>query len=297
MSSHKILVAVDPFTKESTDEAIVTLNSFANAFDYSVQAASVISPDRVLWPEDFDESWRDSFQQIGEGALKETLEKGGAPQSWNRVIVTESKSSAKAAAHALVSAARDSRSDMLGVIAFQRPNHWLGGFANRLINESPFPVLIVKAKSPAVTKFKRLLFATDFDDADRAGFAKAVEMARQAGAKLVLVSVLIAPPAEVIESSGLIGGLSNLDRFLKKQEIAARNSAEEWMKAFPNADVEWVLFYATTGVSDAILTICQNQSCDAIFMRSSSAPVAAFLLGSVARDVVHRASVPVFVMK
>jgi nucleotide-binding universal stress UspA family protein len=140
---------------------------------------------------------------------------------------------------------------------------------------------------------RNLLYATDFSRASRPAFAKALELAKQDRARLVLLHVLMPP-------SPFLG--EELPASYVELQVRARREVERQLALLvaqaKKAGVR-VEAQLTEGVpSEAILRAARRQRADLIVIGTHGRTgLGRVFMGSVAERVLQRATVPVLTVR
>ena len=143
---------------------------------------------------------------------------------------------------------------------------------------------------PAASAVRRILLATDLSEASEAATRQAIDMARDLGANLLIVSVI--DPA----MRGAPGGrVERMDQRRAAREIsgpAARASAAG--KA--GVPVSFLVWEGEPG--PAIVDAAQSEGADLIVVGSHGrGRVGRFLIGSVSDHVIRHAAAPVLIVR
>ena len=142
---------------------------------------------------------------------------------------------------------------------------------------------------------RRILHPSDFSPASRAAFAKAVELAKQNRAQLILTHVVLNPVMPYAD-----GYLSA--QAYKGMETAARRYGEKHLAALVakarRAGVRARALVLEGVVADRIVRAAKGQRADVIVIGTHGRTgLVRFLLGSVADRVVSQASCPVVTVR
>lgn len=132
--------------------------------------------------------------------------------------------------------------------------------------------------------FKRILHPTDFSEASQFACAKAVELAKQCGAKLIVLHAFADPVS--VEGMWAIP-----DPRPELEEAMSMIAADE-----PAIAVERVLRVGTP--AEAIIGYAERHKCDLIVMGTHGrSGLSHLLMGSVAEQVIRKAPCPVMVVR
>ncbi len=299
-----LLVSIDPFSTDAQnlDLAFATATQSATSMRLSLSATSVISPDQVNWPADFQKTWKSEFQSLGDKALRRKVKKL-APHSqipvhallqpWNSI--RESTKSLTRYAMAKKAAAIVVFTNHKKKAAFSFP----GSFISTLVSTARTPVLAINAKTESPTQVKTMLFATDFSNEDTRSFVTALRWAKQMGAKLIVFHAITLPvQSELAASAGLVGGWMNLERYRQEQEDWVKRKGKAWVNKALKSGVEaqFVLENTSYSPSVSVLKTAERRKIDLIITTVKTGPTAAFFLGSVTREILARSVKPVLVL-
>ncbi|PLX40821.1 MAG: hypothetical protein C0608_07625 [Deltaproteobacteria bacterium] len=163
-----------------------------------------------------------------------------------------------------------------------------------------------------VTNVKKILFATDLTNNSKYAFSYAALEAMTHGANMVLIHVMEDMP-ESVESyiEGFLGK-SNWDKFQKenfssaRQKIIGKKSDYDIIKdalhAYPSiADFEkpfeaQEVLVVSGEPAEQILKYAEERECDLIVLGAHKGIFGKRSLGSVAKEVLHGAKIPVLII-
>jgi len=136
-------------------------------------------------------------------------------------------------------------------------------------------------------KIKTILYATDFSECSESAFHLACSLARDHGARLIVLHVI--PPQAF-----------HCDVVPRHQPNGYREQMGNWLYRLqaPDSGVDIDHRLADGDPCTAILRVAQDNSCDLIVMGTHGRTgLNHLLMGSVAEHVVRRASCPVLTVK
>jgi nucleotide-binding universal stress UspA family protein len=137
---------------------------------------------------------------------------------------------------------------------------------------------------------KRFLVAVDGSEGSKAAIDEAIALARDRDARLTFVSVR-RPPSSVL-------GHPYYDRQLSHGLGHARQAIAEAVEAARTAGVDSAGEIVEGNAADEIVSLADNRDADLVIVGSRGhGALAGALLGSVSREIVQHASVPVLVAK
>jgi nucleotide-binding universal stress UspA family protein len=146
-----------------------------------------------------------------------------------------------------------------------------------------------------MARIRRLVHPTDFSPASGPAFRKALELAKQNRATLLIVHVL--PTLPMVADAYMAA--SAYDAMLRAQRLQAEKAMGRLVKRARAAGVRATGHVVDFGaVSDAIARFAKRQRADLIVMGTHGhGIIARALLGSVAERVISRASCPVMTVR
>ena len=154
-------------------------------------------------------------------------------------------------------------------------------------------IMLPEARSvpgpPPARAVRRILLATDLSEASEAAARQAIDMARDLGANLLIVSVI--DPA----MRGAPGGrVERMDQRRAVRESAAQQLVLRGRKA--GVPVSFLVWEGEPG--PAIVEAAQSEGADLIVVGSHGrGRVGRFLIGSVSDHVIRHATAPVLIVR
>jgi nucleotide-binding universal stress UspA family protein len=146
-----------------------------------------------------------------------------------------------------------------------------------------------------MARIRRIVHPTDFSPASGAAFRKAVELAKENRATLLIVHVL--PTLPMVGDAYMAA--SAYDEMLRAHRLQAEKAMDRLMKRARAAGVrvtEHVLDFGP--VAESIVRFAKRQRADLIMVGTHGhGVIAKVLLGSVAERVISRAPCPVMTVK
>ncbi len=148
---------------------------------------------------------------------------------------------------------------------------------------------------PAARRLRRILHATDFSAASRPAFRMAVGLARREHAALLLLHVLTPPSPFAITGGPMPPSYLEL---LEGARRAARRRLAQTLAQARGAGARASARMVEGGAAERILSLARRWHPDLIVIGTHGrGAVSRFLMGSVAEQVVRRASSPVLTVR
>jgi len=287
----RICVATN-FNPES-DAAVATASSLARTYEAHIDLVTVVEPPplyaKVLSP---IQSRITDIDAVVERVRQRLVEVGQQPPLEHLPVVAQVRIGSPFAE--IIAHARERHDELVVVGAKSRTGlegFLLGHTAERVLRKSPVPVLV--AKKPLRATPTVIVAPVDFSAAGMPAIGQAVDLARQWGAKLVLVHA-IEPAAEVYGwGAELAGG----DVYLVEPEALD----PEWQTLLAKLDLANVRWEQRTRRGYAVQTLCdvaREEDADLVVMGThgrSALPHA--LLGSVAEGVTRNVACNVLTVR
>jgi nucleotide-binding universal stress UspA family protein len=299
----KILWAIDPFAAKD-----VPLEAMARYFGQLGGAKTVVVPAYVASPAEaqlslaFDVPERDRFGAYPKSLIAKALAAHQVSIPARRIrVVYEGGGSLKAAADRLVTLAAEERADVIAV--FSHSNKGLkrvvlGSFAETLVHRSPVSVLVFNPACTVPAHIDSVLFGTDLGTRAGKTLDRLLGVLPPHGPRLVFFHALapFRPPAE-LAAMGLVGGLSGYDD--EGAVDAARRNLDR-LAAYAvekgyDAESRWEVSEARTAA--LVLKHAKIVKAGLVVVTAQAGPLKALFLGSVTREVLRTASLPVWVVR
>jgi nucleotide-binding universal stress UspA family protein len=145
-----------------------------------------------------------------------------------------------------------------------------------------------------MSRFRRLLFASDFSPASRPAFATAVEMARRLRADLLVAHVL----SLVLPVDGLYVTPGFWDTLMDSARAAAQTELDRLARAARKRGVPATTLVAEGLAADQIVRLAKSRRADFIVMGTHGrSGLSRLVMGSVAARVVAAAPCPVLTVR
>lgn len=176
----------------------------------------------------------------------------------------------------------------------------LGSFADRLLTESPIPLLFLNASPTKHPMHKpvirKVLFPTDFSQASRRAFELFLEQFQSIALEVVLFHVSM--PVTITYEYGLLGPAINIpDGYWEDLTHFIQNESENWVRYAHQKG-----FIATFSLKEghenivgAINTEAENENVALIALASTNLQNRAKVLGSIAAQLFYQRRYPIWI--
>lgn len=208
-------------------------------------------------------------------------------------IITEESPSLKSGVERVIDFAKKDRADLVALQTHSRTGFkrfLLGSFAETMMLLSPVSLVILNPDSSINPQTKRILFATDLDKSADEGVKKAAQFARHAGASLRLLHIAL--PSYSAKFKGQDPEVTKYRKHVDRRIQELVDLAET-----VGVDCDAVIRDDILPKTDLILKEAKASQADVVAVHSKSGPLRRLILGSVARQVVRAAKVPVLVVR
>lgn len=301
-SKNKVIWAVDAFSKDLGlfRKMAGFLKAWVKGSDRIIEPVYVLSPDQVRIPSEIFSSLATESEAQAKIAIHHTLQGIKLPHSEPKFLKSNDFS-LRTAVKTLVDYARASDAEFiaLGTQSKQSVSRFLfGSFAESLLVYSDIPILMLTPECKPVTALKKMVFATDFSDASKAAFQQALDVAEEHRLSVTLFNRVEYSCDKTME---LIRNNSEYQRQLD-EDLERRSRAIEEMAALAHArgiKINVIINRKPSSVSIAqsILEVTAARKGNLIAVAAESGMNRSTLLGSVAREVVRKSSIPVWVIR
>ena len=177
----------------------------------------------------------------------------------------------------------------------------LGSVAEEVLRQADCPVITVGPKVivPEATYCRSILFATDFGPASSKALPYAVSLARESGAKLVLLHMV--PPVTAMQA-GYVPAVFGAEDVFEWQSTLRKESEKRLKALIPSGTLprEPEFIVGLDFLPEGILTAAAEHNADMIVMgasNNSSPRLAAHLPWAVIHDVICGSKCPVLTVK
>jgi nucleotide-binding universal stress UspA family protein len=177
---------------------------------------------------------------------------------------------------------------------------FLGSFAETLITSSTLPILAVQPDAIVSDQIKRILFATDFSKNSNAGYKRTLEIAKKIGAEITLFHKRFSSVEPIVQSGVYMlgGGWVSTAQLLDDEEKATIELSNKWIQQAKQYDVNvnYVSNPADLAISNAIIETAKTKKADLIVVVNQTGRWGTVVLGSISRELLRQAPVPVLIL-
>lgn len=302
----KLIWALDAFQTDGSlqKSTIEFLKNLAESTGCKIEPVYLLSPDQLSISVEFSPPWIAHFQPAAEKALAATVKDTKIPGLMKPKVLIQKIPSLTHAVNMLNSYALSSGADAIVVATHAKkglPRLFLGSFTESLLLSATIPVFTIgpSAKIRASAN-PHIVFATDLSKSSQLAYRKILRLAKDLTARLTLYHH-IPNPIEPIFQSGVYlmgGGWVPASAYIKEESATLRKQldrmAAQARRIKLRADV--VVDSDGAGVTDGLLALAERQKISLVALASQSGPMAATLIGSIARQVVRASNIPVWVL-
>ncbi len=301
-SKNKVIWAVDAFSKDVAlfKKMASFLKTWVKESDRVIEPVYVLSPDQVRVPSEIFSSIAVESEAQAKKTLKSTLRDIKLSHA-EPVLLRSNDFSLRTAVKTLLDYARDNGVEFiaLGTQSKKSVSRFLfGSFAESLIVHSDIPILLLTPECKPASSLKKLIFATDFSDASKAAFQQALDLAEEHRLSVTLFNRVEYSCDKTME---LIRNNAEYELQVEK-DLDKRSRAIQEMASLADArgikvDVVIDSKPSHASIAQSILDVTAAAKGSLIAVAAESGSTRSTLLGSVAREVVRKSNIPVWVIR
>lgn len=292
------IMAIDPFSDLPMEPFIKFAHNFAEDSGKKLAAAYVLAPASFNWLGEFSGPWIKKYLPLAEAKMDSVV--GDYPYQ----VIKCRQSGVKASAESLVRYAQRSKAEGLIIATHGRRGleRWaLGSFAETVIQLSKIPVLILNPSAPLPIHVEKVLALTDCGKESKAFVKDVARLSKSLGAELALYYKMPDPLDPIVQQGiyTLGGGWVSLPVFVRKDLEEKTKTMDQLAQLAKRSGVETkvVLDTWSPSLSDGIRDIAQRENPDLICLVTRAGPLAATILGSVARELLRTSDIPLLVKR
>jgi nucleotide-binding universal stress UspA family protein len=298
----KWVFAVDPFSDLDYKPVAQFVKASALAAGARVYGAYILAPETLNWTGDFSGPWLKRYKPVAEGQAADFSVKSGVEVE----VVPSRKPGLKHTVGTLVKYAQKIQAECIVVSTHARSgiDRWvLGSFAESVLLTSKIPVLSVNPTQTLPRQIKRIFVPTDLSPQSTKFILKVADFAKRTDASMKLFFRQPDPLDPMIQQGvyAVGGGWVSVQHYLdegleeSKQKIA--KICDGIRKRGINCDIVTATAHGSSSLVTAIENSAKEHEADVIAVLTQSGPVAATLLGSVARSLVRTSPIPVMIYR
>jgi nucleotide-binding universal stress UspA family protein len=193
----------------------------------------------------------------------------------------------------LMKLASDQGADLIGLFTHAREGYLrfiIGSFAETAIHRSKLSLLILNPQTKVAPKIKNVLYASDFTPASKKHLKSIIAYCKKLKSGLTVFH-----QAEVIYKWSLDESNPKINAYRRKVDRMKTWIEQECHRAGISAEVIVASDFKAT--SDMIFANMKKKKIDLVTVSAKVGPMAAFMGGSVTRQIVRGSKVPVLVLK
>lgn len=305
----KVIWSLDPFETPSSllRQTGSAIRALAARVELDLQAVYVLSPSQLNVSLEFSGPWMEQFRPVAEAALDAVLKRLRLDDIGTAQVVIQPLASTSHAVDALIDYVRRRGVDFVFATTHGRKGvkrMLMGSFVETLLLRTPVPVVTV---GPRFKKGERtnespdhILYPTDLTGQAMDVFRSVVAFARETRCTLTLFHAIPHPVEPILQSGAYLLGGSwvPVRAYFTNESDRMKRKAEAWARWARNQKVQTDLIVESRlgAITDGILEAAERKRASWIVMEAESGPVSAALLGSITRQVIRQASMPVIVM-
>jgi len=295
----KVIWAVDPFSQDEAlhNRTVDTLRALRADRNLEIEPVYVHNFDLLRLPLRTRPDYIVALQREAEEALEAVVSRSNLGETSPPLCLDqESESlSQRSAVKELVRHAKEAAADLIVLSTHSRRgiSRWvLGSFAETLTLLSDVPVLVVGPDVKEVKRFELMIFPTDLRDEKYPSYEHTLELAAELNCRILLYHKVKHFPL-----MGLNRGVSPepVDA-VPEDTVALRKKALHWKDAAVRAGVpiEVTIDDEPGDAAHGILRFAKNHPNGLITIPFATTELQTLLLGSVTRQVIRSAPLPVW---
>jgi len=290
----KIVWAVSPFeaNRALDQRAVAILDALVGPRD-SIEALYVASPMETSLATAFDVPAADRYAAYPKRLVQERMRALGLARARASVVSVDSVS-LSVAARLFAAHAAGAKADLVLVASHARkgvPRLFMGSFAETLVHVAKSDLLTYRETVPIWKgKPRSLLYAHDLSAGADRGFERAIAHAKRWGSALHVLHV--PEPAYGIHFREQTRDVAAYRRRVEqKVEALSARIARARLEGSAEIDATWA------PIADLVLARAKRVAADVVAVHAKSGRLAGFMGGSVTRQVLRSAPIPVLVVK
>lgn len=295
-----IIWAVDPTQEDhNLPQVLRLLRLWSEKLSAAVQPVSVFSRSLFNFPVEYSFHGPEQLSQVANKLTSKFLADVKATDFLPPKLLYISSNSHRHAAMAMADHAFKMRAQMIVVNSGLNSKWHLFsriGFTETLITTSRIPVLAINQRTRVSMEMKTVLFPTDFSRESKVAFLNLQPWLKRHDATILIYNQVETPNLNFTVFDGGWMNL-NVEQLIKEIENTRRKASNEWMESLQGMNVKAsvIVERQQKGLEADIIACSEKNNTDLIALVNHSGTLKQTLLGSVAREVVARATCPVLV--
>lgn len=300
-----IVWTIDPWEFSITHRKALTnvLETCATALKAKILPFSVVSPGGLSWPIPYTRDLADEMKAAALQTTQKTILKLSLKGIAHPTVNVRPSSSRRELVENAILFAKKKKAQFIAVdtrSSTKKTFIRLGGFAEALIASSPVPVLTVNPDVKPSKKISRILFPTDFSEGSHRAFQKTLAFAKKLHAEVIVLNV--EPELSQFELYNAINyglAMSYIEEREREEILLRTKNTSDWKKEADRAKAKCTFSHITVpaSISDGILKFAKEKNIDLLALATIHGPFVRAVVGSVARDILLQAKVPVLVIR
>ncbi len=292
-STTKALWAFEPFHHStSSSKSMYALLKTITGQVNNIHAGFIVTRSEPEISLAFDIPESERFQAYPEKVAVTALKKAGISLPKARLHVVDHKSySTTKAVDRLLKLAKDEKANLIGLFTHGKKGYerWMvGSFAETAIHRAKCHLLVLKPDSTSSSSLRHLFFATDLTSND--SVSRALHLAKRLGAKATFFH-----HAEPIWDFSLSEDSPEVRAYRNKTNAKVNKVHDLIKKAKVKGDV--VVTGKIASTASCIIEYATALKADLLVVDAKAGPLAALIGGSVTRQVIREAKLPVLILK
>ncbi|WP_374073354.1 universal stress protein [Bdellovibrio bacteriovorus] len=305
----RIIWAIDAFedNKELNQKMADYITHLHEVTNADIEPLYLLRENEIVLPTYEVPAWVTDHSRTAESLFREVLSDYNLPFLQEAKVIPHASQSHAGAAETLSNYAMKTKADMIvvgshGRQGFQR--FILGSFAESLLLQSEVPVCVVGSHATKTKTTKNILFPTEFGEHSKENFRHVLNLAKNLKAEIVLLHAITRPIESLFDLDtrprvyNYKGKMLTLEQIVEHQIENQSHRAQQWVDWAQKEGVTASFFVDSSfkGIDDLVLEAIVSHESDLIVMEAQSGPMSAAILGSYTRNVVRKATCPVYVL-
>jgi nucleotide-binding universal stress UspA family protein len=293
-------MAVDPFADMALEPAWHLVKPLSERARARVRAVYVLAPTTLNWSGDFSGPWMKKYRPLAEARLKEVL----PDPELDKAVVSCREAGLGHAVKSLVRYAQREKAECIVIATHARSGLErvaMGSFAETVILTSSVPVLVINPAHKVPHQVRKILVPTDLSRKSEKFVAEMADYAKALQAEIILYHKQDDPLDPIVQQGvySLGGGWVSMQTFIDA-ETEEKNKRLEKIEAIVRkrqVPVRHIFDASPQGLIDSIDKAAKDTGADMVSVLTQAGSWRAAILGSVARALVRRSSVPILVQR